>query len=127
MVKSLGADKVIDYTTTDFTCNGESYDLIFDAVGKLSRSRIKGSLTKNGKYLNVLTDSGASMKIKVADLITLKNYIETGRLRSVIDRQYPLEQIVEAHRYVDKGHKRGNVIITVVDDSATELCRENRG
>ena len=113
MVKSLGADKVIDYTTTDFTRNGESYDLIFDAVGKLSRSRVKGSLKKTGRYLNVLTDSGTSMKMHVADLITLKEYIEAGKLRSVIDRRYPLEQIVEAHRYVDRGHKKGNVIITV--------------
>jgi NADPH:quinone reductase-like Zn-dependent oxidoreductase len=113
MVKSLGADKVIDYTTTDFTRNGESYDLVFDAVGKLSRSWVKGSLTKTGRYLNVLTDSGTSMKMHVADLITLKDYIEAGKLRSVIDRRYPLEQIVEAHRYVDQGHKKGNVIITV--------------
>lgn len=113
LVKSLGADKVIDYTTTDFTGNGERYDVIFDAVGKLSRSRVKGSLTKTGRYLNVLTDSGTSMKMHAADLNTLKDYIEAGKLRSVIDRRYPLEQIVEAHRYVDQGHKKGNVIITV--------------
>lgn len=118
MVRSLGADKVIDYTTTDFTRNGERYDLIFDAVGKLSRSRVKGSLTKTGKYLNVLTDSGTSMKMHVADLITLKEYIEAGKLRSVIDRCYPLEQIVDAHRYVDLGHKKGNVIITFLNDDA---------
>lgn len=115
MVRSLGADKVIDYTTTDFTRNGERYDVIFDAVGKLSRSRAKGSLTKTGRYLNVLTDSGASMKMHVADLITLKEYIEAGKLRSVIDRRYPLEQIVEAHRYVDQGHKKGNVVVTVLN------------
>jgi len=118
LVKTLGADKVIDYTTMDFTRNGESYDLIFDAVGKLSRPRIKGALTKTGKYLNVLTDSGTSMKINVADLITIKDFIEAKKLRSVIDRQYPLEQIVEAHQYVDKGHKKGNVIITVKDNNA---------
>lgn len=118
MVRSLGADKVIDYTTTDFTRNGERYDVIFDAVGKLSRSRVKGSLTKTGKYLNVLTDSGTSMKMHVADLITLKEYIEAGKLRSVIDRRYPLEQIVEAHRYVDQEHKKGNVTITVLRDGA---------
>lgn len=113
MVKSLGADEVIDYTTADFTRNGERYDLVFDAVGKLSRSRVKGSLTIAGKYLNVLTDSGTSMKMHVADLLTLKEYIEAGKLRSVIDRRYSLEQIVEAHRYVDQGHKKGNVIITL--------------
>ncbi|MFH0879409.1 MAG: NAD(P)-dependent alcohol dehydrogenase [Lentisphaerota bacterium] len=118
MVKSLGADKVIDYTTTDFTGNGERYDVIFDAVGKLSRSLVKGSLTKTGKYLNVLTDSGTSMKMHAADLNTLKEYIEAGKLRSVIDRRYPLEQIVEAHRYVDQGHKKGNVIVTVLRDGA---------
>lgn len=118
MVKSLGADKVIDYTTADFTRNGERYDVIFDAVGKLSRSRVKGSLTKTGKYLNVLTDSGTSLKMHVADLITLKEYIEAGKLRSVIDRRYPLEQIVEAHRYVDQGHKKGNVIVTLLNDEA---------
>ncbi|HAF43988.1 MAG TPA: NAD(P)-dependent alcohol dehydrogenase [Gallionellaceae bacterium] len=118
MVRSLGADKVIDYTTTDFTSNGERYDVIFDAVGKLSRSRIKGSLTKTGKYLNVLTDSGTSMKMHAADLNTLKEYIEAGKLISVIDRRYPLEQIVEAHRYVDQEHKKGNVTITVLRDGA---------
>jgi len=118
MVRSLGADEVIDYTTTDFTRNGERYDVIFDAVGKLSRSRVKDSLAQSGKYLNVLTDSGTSMKIDVADLLTLKDYIEAGKLRSVIDRRYSLEQIVEAHRYVDQGHKKGNVVITVLPHSA---------
>jgi len=114
MVKSLGADDVIDYTTTDFTCNGQRYDVILDAVGKLSRSRVKGSLTQTGRYLNVLTDSGTSMKIDVADLLILKDFIEVGKLRSVIDRSYPLEKIVDAHRYVDQGHKKGNVIITLL-------------
>jgi NADPH:quinone reductase-like Zn-dependent oxidoreductase len=113
MVRSLGVDEVIDYNTTDFTRNGERYDVIFDAVGKLSRSSIKGSLTQTGRYLNVLTDSGTSMKINVVDMLTLKDYIEAGKLRSVIDRRYPLEQIVEAHHYVDQGHKKGNVVITL--------------
>ena len=113
MVRSLGADQVIDYTAADFTRNGEAYDVIFDAVGKLSRSRVKSSLTKTGKYFNVLRDSGSSMKLKRADLVYLKGLIEAGKLRSAIDRQYPLEEIVGAHRYVDKGHKKGNVVITV--------------
>ena len=113
MVRSLGADKVIDYTAADFTQNSEAYDVIFDAVGKLSRSRVKSSLTKTGKYFNVLRDSGSSMKLKRADLVYLKGLIEAGKLRSAIDRQYPLEEMVEAHRYVDKGHKKGNVVITV--------------
>lgn len=117
MVRSLGADDVIDYTTTDFTRNGERYDVILDAVGKLSRSQVKGSLTTSGRYLNVLTDSGTSMKMYADDLITLKEYIEAGKLRTVIDRRYSLEQIVEAHRYVDQGRKKGNVVVTVLPSS----------
>ncbi|MDD5308670.1 MAG: NAD(P)-dependent alcohol dehydrogenase [Deltaproteobacteria bacterium] len=113
MVRSLGAEKVIDYTASDFRCNGERYDVIFDAVGKLSRSSVKCSLTRTGRYFNVLTDSGTSMKLHVADLTFLKEQIEAGKLRTVIDRTYSLEEIVEAHRYVDLGHKKGNVAVTV--------------
>jgi len=115
MVKSLGVDKVIDYTQEDFTTNDETYDIIFDAVGKLRSSQCKNTLKKNGAYLNVLTSS-SGLKFKSEDLLFLKELIETKNLKSVIDRTYTLEQIVEAHRYVDKRHKKGNVVIVVEHD-----------
>jgi NADPH:quinone reductase-like Zn-dependent oxidoreductase len=110
MVKSLGAKKVIDYTQEDFSQSSDVYDVIFDAVGKIPSSKRRKSLTKSGIYLSALSLSG-NVILKVENLIFLKELCETGKLKSVIDKCYPFEQIVEAHRYVDKGHKKGNVVI----------------
>lgn len=109
LVSSLGANKVIDYTQEDFTQSGETYDVIFDAVGKISSSRCRSSLKKEGVYLTVKSPTGE----KTEYLILLKELIEAGKIKPVIDRRYPLEQTAEAHRYVDTGRKRGSVVITI--------------
>jgi NADPH:quinone reductase-like Zn-dependent oxidoreductase len=131
LVKSLGADRVIDYTQEDFTKNGETYDVIFDCVGKGSYSGSIRSLKKEGTYLQAVSAPGISLRMqwtsmtsrkklvgggpppKSEDLIFLSDLVEAGKIKPVIDRCYPLEQLVEAHRYVDKGRKKGNVVIRV--------------
>ena len=130
LVRSLGADHVVDYTRENFTENGERYDIVFDAVGRTSFAACRGSLTRTGRYLattglinyplSVWTAvrggprviSGMSVD-KNAALDFLRDLIEADRLRIIIDRRYPLERIVDAHRYVDAGHKTGNVVISV--------------
>jgi NADPH:quinone reductase-like Zn-dependent oxidoreductase len=137
-VKVLGAQQVIDYTREDFTKNGKAYDIIFDTVGKLPFSRCRSSLSKQGVFLttgimfeNMLQVLGTSRtggrkamfaatglrpaREKAKDLVFLRELIEAGKLKAVIDRCFSLEEIAEAHRYVEKGHKKGNVVITVYD------------
>ena len=113
MIKSLGADEVIDYTKEDFTERVELYDVVFDAVDKITRAKGKKSLKKNGTYLNVVKNLESEEKITTADLIFLKKLVESEKIKTIIDRSYPLEQIAEAHRYVEKGHKKGHVVINI--------------
>jgi NADPH:quinone reductase-like Zn-dependent oxidoreductase len=138
LVRSLGADKVIDYTKEDFTRTGERYDLIFDAVGKLSFGRCRASVKPGGTYattdlgflwqnpfLALWTSRVGEKKVLIPlprhtkkDVLFLRELIEAGRYRAVIDRSYPLDQVVEASRYVETGQKTGNVVLTVSDNSA---------
>ncbi|MGE5263705.1 MAG: zinc-binding dehydrogenase, partial [Acidobacteriota bacterium] len=104
-------ETIADYTQADFSQSGETFDVFFDAVGKTSSSQGKRALKKTGIYLYVHTSSDGADKTE--NLISLKELIEAGKIKAVLDRCYPLEQVAEAHRYVDKGHKKGNVVITV--------------
>ncbi|MCK5266292.1 MAG: NAD(P)-dependent alcohol dehydrogenase, partial [Candidatus Thorarchaeota archaeon] len=131
LVKSLGADKVIDYKKEDFTQSGETYDVVFDAVGKSPFSWCVKSLKEDGIYLQASFEPsfgirgrwismrsskkflGGEATEKTEDLIFLRDLIEAGKIRAVIDRRYPLEEIAEAHKYVDTGRKKGNVVITL--------------
>lgn len=131
MLRSIGADRVIDYRQEDFTKSGETYDVIFDVVGKSSFFRSLQSLKQNGYYLlanprlkHMVRGPLASMRSgkkvilqpashKTEDLMFLKELIEAGEIKSIIDRRYPLEQTAEAHRYIETGQKKGNVVITV--------------
>jgi NADPH:quinone reductase-like Zn-dependent oxidoreductase len=139
LVASLGADEVVDYLQEDFTKNGRTYDVIFDAVGKHSFRRCRGSLKPGGTYVS--TDPGYLWQVPILALLTrrigdkrvklgitkyakedvlfLKELIETGNYRAVIDRRYPLEDVIEATRYVETGQKTGNVVLTVSDDRVT--------
>ena len=136
LVKSIGADKVIDYTKDDFTKNGETYDIIFDLVGKTSFSECKNSLKQNGKILqaavtlkvfpSVLWTSIFSAKKslimatglrhpteRTKDLDFITELVQSGKIKSVIDKIFQLQEITEAHRYVDTGHKKGNVVVNI--------------
>ncbi len=131
MLRSIGADQVVDYTREDFTKNGETYDAIIDVVGNISLPTSQRSLKENGRFLlanpglsqmagglwtSLTSSKKAIMQTANAtpeDLVTLSELMEAGKIKSVVDRRYPLEQIPEAHRYVEKGHKKGNVVITV--------------
>jgi NADPH:quinone reductase-like Zn-dependent oxidoreductase len=133
-VKALGAEHVIDYTKQDFTQNGETYDLIFDILGKSTFSGCQNSLTPNGvllyasfkmkqlfQMLRTSRTSGKKVICAIApgsleDLISVKELIEAGKIKAIIDKCFPLEQAAEAHRYVETGHKKGNVVITVGSD-----------
>jgi NADPH:quinone reductase-like Zn-dependent oxidoreductase len=109
MVKSLGADPVIDYTQEDFAASGQTYDVIVDAVGKISASDCEDVLAENGTFVSVRSSTSESTEA----LVFLKELVEAGELTAVIDRRYPLEETAEAHRYVETGRKKGNVVITV--------------
>ena len=109
MVQSLGADHVIDYTKTDFAQFDAYYDVVFDAVRKLPSSQAKRLLKENGKSLSASSPTSE----RTENLVFIKGLIEQGKLKAVIDRTYTLEQIPEAHRYVEEGHKKGNVVITL--------------
>jgi NADPH:quinone reductase-like Zn-dependent oxidoreductase len=112
LVKSLGADHVVDYTREDFTKTEARFDIIFDAVGKTSKSACKNLLKPKGKYVSVVGSPGKNPN----DLLTLKELIESGKLKTVIDRRYTLDQIREAHAYVEAYHKKGNVVVNIMEN-----------
>jgi NADPH:quinone reductase-like Zn-dependent oxidoreductase len=143
-VKSLGADHVIDYTVEDFTQNGETYDLIFDILGKISYARCKDSLNPNGTLLYAsfkmkqlvqmlwTSRSGSGKRVicsispgSLEDLNSVKELMEARKIKAIIDRGYPMEQAAEAHRYVEQGHKKGNVVITMLNGNRGKFEHSN--
>ena len=110
LVRALGADHVIDYTKEDFSSRAERYDVVYDTVAKFPKSQYSKILTPNGTYI---TMAKLDTKENIDNLVFIRELIEAGEIKALIDRCYPLEQMVEAHRYVDLGHKKGNVVITV--------------
>jgi NADPH:quinone reductase-like Zn-dependent oxidoreductase len=115
LVRSLGAAHVLDYARQDFTQQGQIYDVVFDAVAKFPAAQARKVLKPGGVYLNVHRDSDRAKpgQTRLQEILELKDLLEAGHFKPVIDRVYPLEQIVEAHRYVEQGHKKGNVVITL--------------
>jgi NADPH:quinone reductase-like Zn-dependent oxidoreductase len=111
LVKSLGADRVLDYTKGDLAEKGVLYDVIFDAAGKTSPAQYRGALAPLGAFVTV---AKGAFRERSEDLVFLRDLVTAGKLRPVIDRRYPFEQIAEAHRYVDGGHKTGNVVVTLL-------------
>ncbi|MCJ7989867.1 NAD(P)-dependent alcohol dehydrogenase [Priestia sp. OVS21] len=111
LVKSLGADYVIDYQNEDFNKKEERYNLIFDAIGKITKNQCKGALALNGRFVSV--EGQGIAKVQTEDLLLLKKLMEEGQIKSVIDRCYSLEQVPEAHEYVETGHKIGSVVVTL--------------
>jgi len=115
LVRSLGAESVYDYTSKNFNLDNGKYDLIFDAVGKKKSSglKYKKALKPNGKFISVDDGNPGKKSVSQENLMILKDMAEKKEIKPIIDKIYPIEQIIEAHRYVDKGHKKGNVIITI--------------
>jgi NADPH:quinone reductase-like Zn-dependent oxidoreductase len=128
LVKSLGAAHVLDYTRQDFTQQGQHYDVVFDAVAKFPPAQARKALKPGGVYLNVhhhaSPKTGTTM---LQELLELKELLEAGHYKPVIDRVYPFEQIVEAHRYVEQGHKKGNVVIMVADNQIDDSFSSRQG
>ena len=109
MMKSLGAGKMIDYTKEDYTQSGESYDIVFDTVIKINKSKSSKVLTRDGKFVS----AGDPIKTTIEDMELISKLVEEGHIKPVMDRVYAFDQVVEGHRYVEQGHKKGNVVVVI--------------